>query len=869
MQHWKLTVRLRHISRILCLLLFALPTITGAQAQLTKMLQGLEDSYIGNPRFQFYEFSYDSRGSSIWGPGVPGSQQVDFSLPLVSLPWNEHLGAFFDPCFGVFGGCEFGAGLNAGLTASNSAIFHARADLGSVDLHCTGGVGIIYPKASDIMPGQPFTIDTYCVVDQTAFMNINATNLSLAINGRIEAKIDLSIIAEAAGHNLVDINLFKLLGLPSPSITGEHELFNTGNLARSIKDIPLPIPPNIGTGLFHVPDLGARGTLRNDKLKARAADNFLTLNADLTNMLLQYAAFGIPIPLNGDYNFGGFGLSFHLLDLQLQAAAGIRQDFTFDPRPQIQFKVLGQGIRTIRAGESITFIAPPAASSLRITPTIVYNQNTFSDDTSVTVNPVLSFNLIKIKGGGRVAGHNLFSFNLNPFGTQTVEDTFVLPLFNQSFALPAPASFPCPTFTIGSTLLAEVNDFTAITRDLTDNNGSVSISGIVKEAARSIITLHVQGSVGSLDISSDVNADGFFGVTLADVAQLGQYHPLTVSGEYINRQTNLSVAVNPVTIYWPRPALQASQFGGITFDPSQVPNGRLVAYAGTGQFTLPLHSFNVEPDATLLYDDIPIATFIASVVKVRDGYLLSGEIPSFLMDRGGFHTLSFLNSGLNQQPVLLQTVLVNNAVPTVTDVRKRKSEVDGSALLLVRGSGFTLDTSVTIGGQNRAAILISSAELRIPLLPADCTSGVHSVLVSNPAPGGGDVSGSYEVVPIAPDIPSLVAAHDLLRHQPTLTNDPKGDTVADVITLTNAGKNVLRDVTITSVKLIVNGKTFAAGGIPQTLPLLRPGGYSSAQVILPPHSSVAGDVGILQVRGTVHGKAFVLSNRVTMPAFDQ
>ena len=866
MRHQKRTGCLRQISPLLSLLLFTLLSTNGAQAQITAIAHGVSAEAVNDPRFQYYPFTYEVRGSSIWGPGVPGSQQVDFTLPLVSQPWNEHLGAFFDPCFGVFGGCEFGAGLEAGLSASTSADFHAKADLGSVDLHCPGGVGISYPKSADIQPGQPFTIQTYCIVDQTAFMNINATNLSVQIDGRIRAQINLALIAVAAGHDLVRANLFSILGLNAPALERSQRVFDTGNLAQSIKDIPLPIPPNYGSGLFHVPQLGARGTLRDDLLKARAADNFLTLHSDLTNLLLQYFAFGLPLKVNGDYEYGGFNVGLHLFDLQLQAALGIRQDFTFDPRPLIKFTTSTGQTQTIRAGESVTFTAPAAAQSLRITPTILYDTNRFSDVTSITVNPTLTFNLIKIKGGGRVAGHNLFSFNLNPFGTQTLDDTFPLKLFDQSFALPAPTGFTCSTFGIGATTLMAVKDFPSITRTLSDNNGFADISGSLPEAAGSTILLRVQGSQGSTVSSSDVNRDGSFQVTIRDVTQLGQYQPLTVSGEYLDLQTNQIVAINPVTIYWPRPALQAGQIGVITFDPNQVPNGNLVTYAGTGRFTLPLSSFNVEPDATLLYDDIPIPT---SMTRKTRGYLVTGEIPGFLMDRGGVHTVSFLNSGLNQQPVVVQSVLVYNTVPTLTDVVKRKSEVDGSPLLLVRGTGFTLDTSVQIGGQSRPANLLSSAELRIPLLPADCIAGTHGVVVGNPAPGGGNVTGSYEIAPIVPDIPSLVAAHDLLRHQPAITNEPEGDTVADVITLTNAGKTDLSDVIITSVKLLVNGKSFVASGFPQTLPILRPGGYSSAQGILPPHSSVAGDVGILQVRGTAHGKAFVLSNRVKMPAFDQ
>ena len=350
-------------------------------------------------------------------------------------------------------------------------------------------------------------------------------------------------------------------------------------------------------------------------------------------------------------------------------------------------------------------------------------------------------------------------------------------------------------------------------------------------------------------------------------SDLGQYHPVTVWADYKDPSTLQLASTNPVTIYWPRPALDPAQFSDIAFDPNRVPNGEFLTYAGTGKFVAHLHSFNAEPDATLLYDNIPIPTVLERVNEFPDGYQVTGEIPGFLLDRGGLHTLSFVNRGINEKPVLLRTVLVNNAAPTVIDATKRLSPVDKSPLLLVRGSGFTLDTSVQIDGQPRTVALISPAELSVSLLPEDCIGGIHSVLVSNPAPGGGNVGASYEVAPIIPDIPILVAKHSLMRFEPAAKNEPEGDAMADLITLTDAGKNVLRDVTITSVTLRIKGKVISARGVPLRLPLLRPGGYSGVQVILPPKSGVAGDTGVLQVRGTVHGKAFVLSNRVTLPAF--
>ena len=44
MRYWKLTGCMRQISRILCLLLFALLAMTGAQAQLTQVTQNIKPS---------------------------------------------------------------------------------------------------------------------------------------------------------------------------------------------------------------------------------------------------------------------------------------------------------------------------------------------------------------------------------------------------------------------------------------------------------------------------------------------------------------------------------------------------------------------------------------------------------------------------------------------------------------------------------------------------------------------------------------------------------------------------------------------------------------------------------------------------------
>lgn len=850
-----------------CLALLALivPGVANAQGNPFLRISNLTENQVNNPRYQFYEFTYDIKGSSLWGPNVPGSQSLDLDLPITPPLWSQTLGAFYNPCWII--DCTFGAGIQAGISATATAGIHASADAGSVDLHCPVGVGIEFPKPEDVVPGQPATIQTWYYVEPTAYMNINAPHINAKLTGRLQAQIDLALVAEAFGHKFVNINLFNLLGLDSPSLDGQATLLDIGNLLPVGSDLPLPIPPNLGYGYFHLPNLSARGTLHNDTLTARAADNFLTLHGDVTNLLLELAAFGLPIPFNGHYDLAGFYVDFHLLDLTLDAALGVRQDFTFDPRPTVTFRTQYGETKTVRAGESVTFTAP-LYSPLMVTPTISFDNNAFADAFSATFTPSLNFTLIQIAGGGRVAGHDLFSFNLNPFGTQTLQKTFDYPLFDQSFALPHPDTFTCAPYPIGGSSVL-ISRLTRRLSSIIDNN---DIAGQLNGAILPThLDLQVQGSRKTLYTAANVNADGSFSyhIPYYEVGNLGQYHPVTVIGSYPDpNNANATLQTNPVTVYWPRPPVDPTRFDDIAFDIHRLHRGQFVTYSGTGQFSLPYHSTNLEPDSTLLYDDVPIATQITRDFTVPDGYLLLGEIPDALLNRGGLHAISFLNSGVNQTPVLVKTILVNNTVPAVTDVVKKPSLADSNPALFVRGSGFTLDTSVSIGGDSRTVTLVAPTELSVSLLPADCTPGVHNVVVANPAPGGGSVSSSYQIAAPVADNPLLAARHSLLRHEPAETSKRDDDAVADTITITNTGQSDLRDVVVNSVNLLVNGKAFASSGLPKGLPFLHPGEYSSVQVVFPSHSTLAGDTAILQVRGTVHGKAFVLSSRATMPAYD-
>ena len=118
MQYLKPISRLRQISLALFLLVLALGLSAGAKAQITQVTQKLTSLFVNNPRSQFYPFSYSAGGSSLWGPGVPGTQTIDFNLPLVSPTWSQNLGYFFNPCYLI--DCTFGAGFQANISANTS-----------------------------------------------------------------------------------------------------------------------------------------------------------------------------------------------------------------------------------------------------------------------------------------------------------------------------------------------------------------------------------------------------------------------------------------------------------------------------------------------------------------------------------------------------------------------------------------------------------------------------------------------------------------------------------------------------------------------------------------------------------------------------
>jgi hypothetical protein len=100
---------------------------------------------------------------------------------------------------------------------------------------------------------------------------------------------------------------------------------------------------------------------------------------------------------------------------------------------------------------------------------------------------------------------------------------------------------------------------------------------------------------------------------------------------------------------------------------------------------------------------------------------------------------------------------VNNPVPSVQSLSP-SSVLAGSNgfTLMISGSNFLSNSTVTWNGSSRQATYVSSSQLTIPISSSDLSaSGTVSVVVANPSPGGGQASASFTIN--APAVPAITS----------------------------------------------------------------------------------------------------------------
>lgn len=219
-------------------------------------------------------------------------------------------------------------------------------------------------------------------------------------------------------------------------------------------------------------------------------------------------------------------------------------------------------------------------------------------------------------------------------------------------------------------------------------------------------------------------------------------------------------------------------------------------------------------------------------VDFIDNHHLEVTIPANILFQAGVYQLVVTNpapDGGSSNPVSLY---VNNLVPTLTSLNPESTMAGTSGLtLMVNGTGFFSDTTVSINGLHRAFTLIIQTQLQIALTGQDLEVGGYlNIRASNPSPGGGPSNTTLTFTVLNPE-PSLLSIDpsSIIAGSPDFTLILNGDNFVRT-SIVNFNGQQLTPSSITKTRITVTIPSTAvttAGSYSVTVISPAPGGGES------------------------------------------
>ena len=367
----------------------------------------------------------------------------------------------------------------------------------------------------------------------------------------------------------------------------------------------------------------------------------------------------------------------------------------------------------------------------------------------------------------------------------------------------------------------------------------VTVGGI---AAPVLFSGLVPTAIGYYQINFQVPA----GIPLGDAV------PVTIS--------MAGIPANPVTIVLkayapPNPAPNIT-----SLSPSS-------ASAGSGPLVVGVVGTGFTPSTTVTFNGTARTSTFVSATQ------LTLTLSTTDLKQAGAFTVTVQNAapGGGTSDFTFNVVQTLNPAPTISSLSPSSATAGLTSLTLtVNGAGFTTTSTVTFGGLAHASVFVSASQLQTTLTASDlAVADTYSVVVTNPAPGGGQATGTFTVNSAINPIPTITGLTE------SVANDGTGR-----ITLTITGTGFLASTTVIlngtdhTATLISSGQlTFTltpsdlASSGPFTLVLTNPapgGGQGTVKftlnLILSPSSASAGS-GPLTV--TITGPGFSASTIAT------
>lgn len=378
-----------------------------------------------------YTLTFNTVNQCMW---QPGTCNIGYSYFLGgSFNGSRSGGGFFTiPVLGEFG--VEGSASGRGRLGLN---FEASATGGDVTVSYPMQLTISYPTRENLVPGGVAVIQSSYKLLPGARLSTTSPTARFVMSSVIDLQGSFSIRARAFSADIINRSI------TIPRVNYNQELVNTDNLNLWDQDFDLlPNYPGLLVLNLHRPLILTEGgnpfSPNEVRLTSTGSDRFVTLTGDLTAATIYLVQTLLGIPPNNylrkSIDYPGVSAGYSLLQTEVRAGLGFRQDFEFTPRPKIRLTFSdGRAPVEFYAGESAT-IQMPLEGSLQVNASVVMD-NQFKNITYVTLSGGIYFLPMLVWAEGGIDSISLGSFEFKPVDEMGVGAALPIEVFNRTFTL--------------------------------------------------------------------------------------------------------------------------------------------------------------------------------------------------------------------------------------------------------------------------------------------------------------------------------------------------------------------------------------------------------------------------------------------------
>lgn len=384
--------------------------------------------------------TFSTSGQALFGPGAALSG-TNVTTPIFDQTWNASGTAggvddvSFDPCFGLFGGCNqhigsFGASVT-GATSGEIGMSYTLHNFsgGSLGVNYPVHVNFTAPAGDSFAPGATIPIGSSISVDSSAQVSsVYPTFSSISLDGKFRFHLGVSgqvCFFSCTGGNLFSIDLPSgggtaqgaIVNVPKSLLTslpgfGLSDCFNfVTNFVLGLGSYPNTRCNN--NGYIALPDVGLGTTVNGDgSLSATGTDTYVILPVSAVSWIAKLLKLPPGFPnLNATTGCCAFG--YTTLNLILTALLSEQQTLNFTPKVDVtmtlpramHWQVVGgnsgtSASFTYPAGKTVNLTVPTDQTTpFQVSPSLSFESgNNISENTSDTLSgnfetKALSFDL--------------------------------------------------------------------------------------------------------------------------------------------------------------------------------------------------------------------------------------------------------------------------------------------------------------------------------------------------------------------------------------------------------------------------------------------------------------------------------------------